>query len=412
MKCDVIVIGGGPAGMMASIAAAESGARVILLEPNSRLGKKLNITGKGRCNLTNNCPPAELMQNIPRNSRFLYSAFSQMNSQDVMAFFEGLGVPVKTERGNRVFPVSDRSFDVSAALERRLKELGVVILRDRALGLLQKDSRLTGVRGERETYTAPCAVVATGGLSYPLTGSTGDGYRLSEEAGHTVTPLRGSLVPLEEEGSICAALQGLSLRNVRLTVLEEGRSIFTDFGELLFTHFGLSGPLVLSASAHMRDFEGKRYTAVIDLKPALDQQQLDRRILADFEKYRNSDFVNALNDLLPHKLIDVFVEHSGIPPRCKVHSVTREQRQGMAALLKAFPIPVRGPRPVDEAIVTAGGVAVGEVNPSTMGSKKLPGLYFAGEVLDVDAYTGGFNLQIAWATGYVAGQYAAWASQG
>ena len=412
MKCDVIVIGGGPAGMMASIAAAESGARVVLLEPNSRLGKKLNITGKGRCNLTNNCPPAELMQNIPRNSRFLYSAFSQMNSQDVIAFFEGLGVPVKTERGNRVFPVSDRSFDVSAALERRLKELGVVILRDRASGLLQKDSRLTGVRGERETYTAPCAVVATGGLSYPLTGSTGDGYRLSEEAGHTVTPLRGSLVPLEEEGSVCAALQGLSLRNVRLTVLEEGRSIFTDFGELLFTHFGLSGPLVLSASAHMRDFEEKRYTAVIDLKPALDQQQLDRRILADFEKYRNSDFVNALNDLLPHKLIDVFVEHSHIPPRCKVHSVTREQRQGMAVLLKAFPIPIRGPRPVEEAIITAGGVAVEEINPSTMESKKLPGLYFAGEVIDVDAYTGGFNLQIAWATGYVAGQHAAWASQG
>ena len=412
MKCDVIVIGGGPAGMMASIAAAESGARVVLLEPNSRLGKKLNITGKGRCNLTNNCPPAELMQNIPRNSRFLYSAFSQMNSQDVMAFFEGLGVPVKTERGNRVFPVSDRSFDVSAALERRLKELGVVILRDRALGLLQKDSRLTGVRGERETYTAPCAVVATGGLSYPLTGSTGDGYRLSEEAGHTVTPLRGSLVPLEEEGSVCAALQGLSLRNVRLTVLEEGRSIFTDFGELLFTHFGLSGPLVLSASAHMRDFEEKRYTAVIDLKPALDQQQLDRRILADFEKYRNSDFVNALNDLLPHKFINVFVEHSRIPPRCKVHSVTREQRQGMAVLLKAFPIPIRGPRPVEEAIITAGGVAVEEINPSTMESKKLPGLYFAGEVIDVDAYTGGFNLQIAWATGYVAGQHAAWASQG
>ncbi len=412
MKCDVIVIGGGPAGMMASIAAAESGARVVLLEPNSRLGKKLNITGKGRCNLTNNCPPAELMQNIPRNSRFLYSAFSQMNSQDVIAFFEGLGVPVKTERGNRVFPVSDRSFDVSAALERRLKELGVVILRDRASGLLQKDSRLTGVRGERETYTAPCAVVATGGLSYPLTGSTGDGYRLSEEAGHTVTPLRGSLVPLEEEGSVCAALQGLSLRNVRLTVLEEGRSIFTDFGELLFTHFGLSGPLVLSASAHMRDFEEKRYTAVIDLKPALDQQQLDRRILADFEKYRNSDFVNALNDLLPHKFINVFVEHSRIPPRCKVHSVTREQRQGMAVLLKAFPIPIRGPRPVEEAIITAGGVAVEEINPSTMESKKLPGLYFAGEVIDVDAYTGGFNLQIAWATGYVAGQHAAWASQG
>lgn len=412
MRTGVIVVGGGPAGMMAAIAAAENGAAAVLLEPNSRLGKKLNITGKGRCNLTNNCPPAELMQNIPGNSRFLYSAFSQLSSQDVMAFFEGLGVPVKTERGNRVFPVSDRSFDVSAALERRLKALGVAVLRDRAAGLLREEGRLVGVRGERDTYRAPCAVVATGGLSYPLTGSTGDGYRLAEEAGHTVTPLRGSLVPLEEEGGVCAALQGLSLRNVRLTVLEDGRRIFSDFGELLFTHFGLSGPLVLSASAHMRDFAGKRYTAVIDLKPALDPQQLDRRILADFEKYRNSDFINALNDLLPHKLIEVFVERSGIPARCKVHSVTREQRQGMAELLKAFPVPIRGPRPVEEAIVTAGGVAVGEVNPSTMESKKLPGLYFAGEVLDVDAYTGGFNLQIAWATGYVAGQNAAWASQG
>lgn len=407
----VVVAGGGAAGMMAAIAAAESGAAVTLLEPNSRLGKKLNITGKGRCNLTNNCPEAELLQNIPRNSRFLYSAFSRFNSQDVMAFFEDLGVPLKTERGNRVFPVSDRSFDISAALERRLRALGVVLVRDRAAALLRAGGALEGVQGERGTYPAGAVIVATGGLSYPLTGSTGDGYRLAAEAGHTVTPLRGSLVPLEAEGEVCAALQGLSLRNVRLTVLEGEREVFSDFGELLFTHFGLSGPLVLSASAHMRRFGERRYTALIDLKPALDHQQLDKRLLSDFEKYRNSDFINALNDLLPHKLIDVFVECSGIPPRCKVHSVTREQRLGMAALLKNFPVAIRGPRPVEEAIVTSGGVAVGEVNPSTMESKKLPGLYFAGEVLDVDAYTGGFNLQIAWSTGYAAGQNAAWAVQ-
>jgi len=410
LNYDVIVIGGGPAGMMAAIAAGENGAVTALLEPNSRLGKKLNITGKGRCNLTNNCTEAELRENIPRNSRFLYSAFSQMNSQDVMAFFERLGLPVKTERGDRVFPVSDRAFDVSAALERRLRELSVPVIRDRAVELLRREDRLSGVRGERGTYIAPCAVLATGGLSYPLTGSTGDGYRLARAAGHTVTPLRGSLVPLEAEGEVCAALQGLSLRNVRLTVLEGERSVFSEFGEMLFTHFGLSGPLVLSASAHMRDFEGRRYTALIDLKPALDRQQLDRRLLSDLEKYHNSDLLNALNDLLPRKLIPVFVACSGVPGHEKAHSITREQRQRLLDLLKGFPVAIRGPRPVEEAIVTSGGVAVGEVNPSTMASKRLKGLYLAGELLDVDGYTGGFNLQIAWATGFVAGQNAAWAA--
>ncbi len=398
--------------MMAAITAAENGASAALLEPKERLGKKLNITGKGRCNLTNNCSEAELLQNVPQNGRFLYSAFSQLNSQDVMAFFENLGVPLKTERGNRVFPVSDRAFDISGALERRLKALGVEIRKDRAEELLLSGDRLTGVMGAAARYTAPCAVVATGGLSYPLTGSTGDGYRLAASVGHTIVPTRGSLVPLVEEGSACAALQGLSLRNVRLYVYEDGKEIFSDFGEMLFTHYGVSGPLVLSASAHMRHFHQKTYLLRIDLKPALDEQTLDRRLLADFEKHLNSDFINALGELLPQKLIPVYIERSGVPPRCKVHSITREQRRELVHLLKHFTIPIRGPRGVEEAIVTSGGVRTAEVNPSTMESKLIHGLYFAGEVLDVDAYTGGFNLQIAWSTGFVAGQHAAWSAEG
>ncbi len=405
---DVLVAGGGAAGMMAAISAAEQGAATAILEPNSRLGKKLNITGKGRCNLTNNCPPGELLSHIPCNGKFLYSAFSQLNSQDTMAFFEEIGVPLKTERGNRVFPVSDRSFDVSGALEKRLRRLGVSVIRDRAAALLREGERVTGLAGAMADYAAGAVILATGGLSYPLTGSTGDGYRLAESAGHTIVTPRGSLVPLEEAGGCCARLQGLSLRNVALTAFEDERQIFKDFGEMLFTHFGLSGPLVLSASAHMRRFDRCRYRVEVDLKPALDAEALDRRILHDFAEKQNSDFINALDALLPKKLIPVCVERSGIPPHVKVHSITREQRQGFLSLLKGFSVPIRGPRPVAEAIITSGGVAVGEVSPSTMASKKAEGLYFAGEILDVDAYTGGFNLQIAWSTGYVAGQNAAW----
>ena len=405
---DVLVLGGGPAGMMAAIAAAESGASCALLEPNSRLGKKLNITGKGRCNLTNNCSVQELLQNVPQNGRFLYSAFSRYDSQDVMAFFEALGVPLKTERGNRVFPVSDRSFDISAALERHLRDLRVPWVRDRGTALLlREDGSISGVRGERGTYQAPCAVIATGGMSYPLTGSTGDGYRLAKSVGHTVTALRPSLIPLVERGDLCAGMQGLSLRNVALTVFQGEREIYRDFGELLFTHFGLSGPLVLSASAHMRRLGEEDYRLEIDLKPALDEQALDRRLLSDFEKHINSDFHNALGDLLPRKMIDTVVARSAIPPHEKVHSITREQRRKLVHLLKHFAVSIAAARPIDEAIVTSGGVPVGEVNPSTMGSKLVPGLYFAGEVLDVDAYTGGFNLQIAWSTGRLAGESAA-----
>lgn len=407
MRADIIIAGGGPAGMMAAITAAENGASVCLLEPNERLGKKLNITGKGRCNLTNRCDLETFQQNIPCNARFLYSAYSQFDSEAVMAFFEDLGVPLKTERGNRVFPVSDRAFDVSGALEKRMRQLGVQVVRDRAEALLIRDGILSGVRtagGDRE---ASRVIVASGGVSYPLTGSTGDGYRLAEQAGHRIVEPRGSLVPLCAAGTLCAAAQGLSLRNAALRVYENGKKIYQDFGEMLFTHFGISGPMILSASAHMRHFEKKAYRLEIDLKPALDEAALDKRLVSDFGKHPNSDFANALDDLLPRKLIGPFVELTGIDPHEKVHDLTREQRRRVLELLKALPLEITGPRPVAEAIVTSGGVAVKEVNPSTMESKLLPGLFFAGEVLDVDAYTGGFNLQIAWCTGRLAGQSAA-----
>lgn len=406
----IVVIGGGAAGMMAALSAAEQGAQVTLLEPNERLGKKLNITGKGRCNVTNNTDIEGLLANIPCNGKFLYSAFNRFNSADTMNFFEKLGVQLKTERGNRVFPVSDSAFDISAALERRLKALKVQVLRDRASALKIEDGAVCGVVGERGRYSAQAVVLATGGVSYPATGSTGDGHRMAAEAGHTVTPLQGSLVPLQgiiAAGIPCVRLQGLSLRNVSLTVFENDKKIYTDFGELLFTHFGVSGPLVLSASAHMRHFTKKRYRLEIDLKPALDEQQLDKRLLADFAKYANHDFQNGLDDLLPQKLIPVVVELSGIPGRQKVHDLTREQRQSLLRVLKHFPVEVSGPCPVEDAIVTSGGVKVGEVDPKTMESKLVKNLYFAGELLDTDAYTGGFNLQIAWATGRLAGQSAA-----
>ncbi len=406
MSKAIVVIGGGAAGMMAAISAAEQGASVTLLEPNERLGKKLNITGKGRCNLTNNAGQEELLANIPCNGKFLYSALSRFNAQDTMAFFEDLGVPLKTERGNRVFPVSDRAFDVSAALERRLNKLRVRVVRDRAENLEMKDGAICGVVGEQGHYPASAVILATGGVSYPATGSTGEGHRMAAEAGHTVTPLRGSLVPLRDFG-VGRTLQGLSLRNVGLTVFENSKRIYTDFGELVFTHFGLSGPLILSASAHMRRFGERAYHLEIDLKPALDEAALDRRLLADFEKYCNQDFCNALNDLLPKKLIPEIVRASEIDPRQKVHGITKEQRRGLLQILKHFPVVIAGPCPVADAIVTSGGVKVKEIDPATMASKRVRGLYFAGEIIDVDAYTGGFNLQIAWSTGRAAGIAAA-----
>ncbi|MDE6455719.1 MAG: NAD(P)/FAD-dependent oxidoreductase, partial [Dysosmobacter sp.] len=352
MSRKIVVIGGGAAGMMAAVSAAERRASVTLLEPNERLGKKLNITGKGRCNLTNNTGAGELMANIPRNGKFLYSSFSRFNAQDTMAFFENLGVPLKTERGNRVFPASDRAFDVSAALERRLKKLGVRVLRERAKTLEIEDGAVRGVSGERGRYPAEAVILATGGVSYPATGSTGEGHRMAAEAGHTVTPLRGSLVPLRDFG-MGKSLQGLSLRNVGLTTFEDSKKIYTDFGELVFTHFGLSGPLILSASAHMRRFGERAYHLEIDLKPALDETALDRRLLSDFEKYSNQDFCNALNDLLPRKLIPEIVRASGSGPRQKVRDVTREQRRGLLQVLKRFPVLIAGPCPVEDAIVTS-----------------------------------------------------------
>lgn len=392
--------------MMAAISAAERGAFVTLLEPNERLGKKLNITGKGRCNLTNNTGLEGLLANIPRNGKFLYSSFARFHAQDAMAFFEDLGVPLKTERGNRVFPVSDRAFDVSAALERRLKKLRVRLVRDRARLLEMEGGAIRGAAGERGRYPAEAVILATGGVSYPGTGSTGEGHRMAEKAGHTVTPLRGSLVPLRDFG-VGKTLQGLSLRNVGLTVFEDSKKLYTDFGELVFTHFGLSGPLILSASAHMRRFGERAYHLEIDLKPALDEPALDQRLLSDFEKYRNQDFRNALDDLLPKKLIPEIVRASGIDPQQKVHDVTREQRRGLLHILKHFPVVIAGPCPVTDAIVTSGGIAIREVSPTTMESKIVKGLYFAGEILDTDAYTGGFNLQIAWSTGRAAGIAAA-----
>lgn len=407
MNKKIVVIGGGAAGMMAAICAAEQGGKVTLLEPNERLGKKLNITGKGRCNVTNDSTCEELLANIPRNGKFLYSAFAHFDGRDAMAFFQELGVPVKVERGRRVFPVSDRSFDVSSALERRLRALRVDMIQDRAVSVTQNGEAVSGVEGERGSYPAAAVILATGGVSYPSTGSTGDGYRIAAELGHGIAPLQGSLVPLEGVGTVCHALQGLSLRNVSLTVFEENKKIYTDFGELLFTHFGVSGPLILSASAHMRHFGKKSYHLEIDLKPALDEQALDKRLLSDFEKYANSDFGNALGDLLPQKLISVVIVRSKIPARQKVHDLTREQRHQLLQLLKHFPVEIAGPRPVEDAIVTSGGIQVNQIDPKTMESKLVKGMYFAGEIIDTDAYTGGFNLQIAWATGRIAGIAAA-----
>lgn len=405
----IVVIGGGAAGMMAAISSAEQGALVTILEPNERLGKKLNITGKGRCNLTNDADLERLLENTPGNGRFLYSAFSRFDGRDAMQFFESLGVPLKVERGKRVFPVSDRAFDISAALERRLKKLHVKIIQDRAISLdINKiEKKIQGVKGKQNpNYPADAVILATGGVSYPATGSTGEGHRMASEIGHEITPLRGSLVPLRDFG-LGRELQGLTLKNIGLTVFEENRKIYTDFGELLFTHFGVSGPLILSASAHMRQFGKKAYHLELDLKPALDERQLDRRLLSDFAKYSNQDFCNALHDLLPQKLIPVIISNSEIPPHTKVHEITREQRRGLLTCLKHFVIVIAGPCPVTEAIVTSGGVRTSEVNPKTMESKLVRDLYFAGEILDVDAYTGGFNLQIAWATGRAAGFAAA-----
>ncbi len=402
LETELVVIGGGAAGMLCAAEAGKNGVKVTLLEPNRELGRKLRITGKGRCNLTNDCDVRTFLENVPGNGRFLYSALSAFDPNAAMRYFSALGLELKTERGRRVFPASDRADDVASALTQELQKYGVRVLRTKATGLVIEQGRVCAVDTQIGRIACRTAVIATGGLSYPATGSTGDGLRFAQAAGHTVTPTRPSLVPLTVSGSICGELMGLSLRNVELTVFENNKRIYSDFGEMLFTHFGVSGPLVLSASAHMRRFGSCSYRLEIDLKPALEEKTLDRRLQNDFEKHRNSDFINSLGDLLPKKLIPVMVSRSGIDPRCKVHSVTHEQRRSLLRLLKAFPLEITGTRPIDEAIITSGGVELREVEPKTMGSRLVHGLYFAGEVLDLDAYTGGYNLQIAWSTAYAA----------
>lgn len=405
----IVVVGGGAAGMMAACTAARRGASVILIERNAQLGVKINITGKGRCNVTNDSDPETLSKNTLTNGRFLYSAFAAMSAQDTMAFFEKIGVPLKVERGKRVFPVSDRARDVSGALKTQLHRLGVQVLQHRVKAVAEKDGSVCGVLlQDGSVLAADRVILATGGRSYPRTGSDGDGYRMARALGHTVTELRPSLVPLLTQETTPAQMEGLALKNVTLTVKKDGKKVFSDFGEMVFTAKGISGPLVLSASAHL---DGKKHTypyqAFIDLKPALDAETLDKRLLRDFAENSNRDFSNALSQLLPAKMIPVAVQMCGIPGNQKVHTITRVQRENLCVLLKAFPFTVVAAGGWDEAVVTAGGISVKEIDPKTMGSKLVRGLYFAGEIMDVDAYTGGFNLQIAWSTGYCAGQAAA-----
>lgn len=405
----ILVIGGGAAGMMAACTAAERGAEVTLIERNSQLGIKVNITGKGRCNVTNDSEPENLIKNTLTNGRFLYSAFAGLSAQDTMAFFEKIGVPLKVERGKRVFPVSDHARDITGALKTHLHRLGVTVLQHRVKAIVLKDGAVSGVvLQDGSVMEADRVILATGGRSYPRTGSDGDGYRMAQALGHTVTALRPSLVPLLTEETTPAQMEGLALKNVTLTIKKDGKKIFSDFGEMVFTAKGISGPLVLSASAHLGTQKHTYpYEALIDLKPALDTDTLDKRLLRDFEENINRDFANALSSLLPAKMIPVMIEMCGISARQKVNTITRAQRENLCRLLKAFPFTVVAAGGWDEAVVTAGGISVKEIDPKTMASKLVPGLYFAGEIMDVDAYTGGFNLQIAWSTGYCAGQAAA-----
>lgn len=392
----VAVIGGGAAGMMAAARLISYGFDVTLYEKNERLGRKLAITGKGRCNVTNNCTKDEFFKNVPTNPRFLYSSYNSFTSQDVMEYFESLGVPLKTERGNRVFPVSDRAYDIVDALASAVKGH---IKTAKVSGIEVENGRVTGIRVGGRSIPHDSVIVCTGGLSYPGTGSDGDGLRFARELGLETVPVRPSLVPIVSPDPICREMQGLSLKNVAITVKDEsGKAAYTDFGEMMFTHFGVTGPMILSASSMIPDIKEKSYTLYIDMKPALDEKELDNRILSDFSKNINRDFANSLSALLPSKMIPVVIKKSGISPETKVNSITKEQRKGLVLLLKALPIPLSGFRPINEAIITKGGVSVRELDPKTMESKKISGLYFAGEVIDVDAYTGGFNLQIAFST--------------
>jgi len=401
MKYDVAVVGGGPAGMFAAITAAKQGKNVLLIERNDRPGKKLLITGKGRCNVTNDCDSAEVLQNVPRNGRFLYSAMTEFPPKRIMDFFEASGCSLKTERGNRVFPVSDRSQSVLEVLQSQMRQAGVTVRTARAREILTNEGSVCGVETDHGVFDCSSVILATGGVSYPTTGSTGDGYTMARELGHTVIEPQGSLVPLETAGSDCPDMQGLSLRNVAVKLVNaKGKVLYKDFGELLFTHFGVSGPTVLSASCHLK---GEGCKLVIDLKPALDEGKLNDRILRDLEMYQNRAMENALIDLLPRSMIPVVLRRLEIDPQMQANSLTKQKRRALVELLKAFTVEITGKRPVSEAIITSGGIKTSEIDPKTMESKLIPGLYFAGEIIDCDAYTGGFNLQIAWATAYAAG---------
>ena len=410
----VIVIGGGPAGMMAAITSAEQGNEVVLIEKNKVLGKKLSITGKGRCNITSSLNIDEFIKNTPGNGKFLFSAFNSFTNKDIIDFIENHGIKTKVERGNRVFPVTDKAQDVVNCFIKKLKALNVSIrLNTVVKDILTDNNKAIGVRTNNETIKADKIILATGGKSYPLTGSTGDGYKFAKKLGHTITELKPSLVPLvtyEEE--LHTSLQGLSLKNVEIKLIDisKNKEIYSDFGEMLFTHFGVSGPIVLSASSHLVRYknikellENKQIKLLIDFKPALSKEKLDQRILRDFEEEKNKSFKNSLDKLLPQKLIPEIVNKSNIAPNKKVNSITKEERENLLSILKQFEVTIKDFRPIEDAIITAGGISIKEINPKTMESKIINNLYFAGEIIDVDAYTGGFNLQIAYSTGYVAG---------
>ena len=403
------IIGAGPAGMMAAIFAARNGASVTIFEKNKYVGRKLGITGKGRCNVTNDCDKEEFLKNVISNSKFLYSAINNFDSQDTKSFFTSCGIELKTERGRRVFPVSDKAKDIVKALEASLAESGCRVIYEKVVDLIVENNSVAGLKTANNKYDFDGVIISTGGMSYPLTGSDGDGYRFVRKLGIRVTELKPSLVPLETSENV-KELMGLSLKNVSLSVLNKktNKKVFEEQGEMLFTHFGLSGPLVLSASSHMSDMEKDKYQVLLDLKPALDNQTLDKRILRDFDGEKNKDFSNSLSKLLPTKIVPYVIKLTKIPPSTKVNEITKEQRKVLVETLKCLKFNIRSFRPIDEAIVTSGGIDVSEINSSKMESKKISGLYFAGEVIDVDAYTGGYNLQIAFSTGALAGIHAAW----
>lgn len=401
----VIIIGAGPAGLMAACKASEMGKSVTVIEKMPRPARKLMITGKGRCNVTNNADLDTLINSMTKNARFLYSAFSCFTTADTMEFFQKAGVPLKTERGNRVFPVSDKSVDIVDGIVNTSKKLGAKFINDTVKNIVVTDGVVSGVSCYNGNYDADSVIIATGGKSYPLTGSTGDGYIFAQSLGHTVTELSPSLVPIVTREEWCSSLQGLSLKNIAVSFYEDGKKkpIYTDFGEMMFTHFGVTGPIILSASAHLRKHNGKGYKMEIDLKPALDNVVLDKRLINDLTENSNKDMINALENLLPKRLIPVVLSKAEIDKNIKANQLSKESRDSLLFTLKHLSATTSGFRPIEEAIVTSGGIKVSEINPTTMESKLINGLFFAGEVIDVDAYTGGFNLQIAFSTGFVAG---------